>query len=276
MQEQTDLAPIADRRLLQALTELAIEAAGVVMAIKHEALAVRRKPDESPVTAADEAAEATILAGLARMLPAVPAVSEERAAPAVGLDSVFILVDPLDGTREFIAGRAEFTVNIAVVISGIPVAGVVAAPALGLLWRGARDQGAERLGFEAGNIGEPTAITTRRWPAANPIALVSRSHLDADSIAWLGRLPGIVRQPCGSSLKFCRLAEGAADIYPRLAPTCEWDVAAGHALLAAAGGTVLTRDGQSLRYGNAAGAFRLPAFVACGDAARATDLLAPP
>ena len=260
--------------LPQALTLLAVEASRAIVAVRH-AVAARSKPDGSPVTDADVAAEAIILEGLARLLPGVPVVAEESGASSGTLGGTFLLVDPLDGTREFVAGRDEFTVNIALIVEWRPAFGVLTAPALGTIWRGAQGVGAERLRFDADGVGAPTAVHTRAMPAQAPVAFASRSHLDPDTVALLGRMPGTVRHACGSALKFCRLAEGAGDFYPRLAPTSEWDVAAGHALLAAAGGAVLTPAGDALRYGNAKGRFILPAFIAWGDPAAAPTCLAP-
>ena len=258
----------SEPNLLPALTLLAVEAARAILAVRHAA-AARVKPDGSPVTDADVAAEGIILAGLARLLPGVPVVAEESGASSDALGGAFLMVDPLDGTREFVAGRDEFTVNIALIVERQPVLGVLAAPALGLLWRGAQGVGAERLRFDADGAGAPSAVRTRAMPANAPVAFASRSHLDPDTVALLERMPGSVRHACGSALKFCRLAEGAGDLYPRLAPTSEWDVAAGHALLAAAGGSVLTPAGEPLSYGNAQGRFIVPAFIAWGDPAAA-------
>jgi 3'(2'), 5'-bisphosphate nucleotidase len=264
--------------LLDALTDLAARAGAAILAVARADLATRAKPDQSPVTAADEAAEAVVLEGLSRLLPGVAVVSEESAggAPvsARAFPSVFLSVDPLDGTRELLAGRDEYTVNIALVADGVPVLGAIAAPARGLLWRGARGRGAERLRIAPGGAiaGEAVPIRSRRWPARDPVAVVSRSHLDPATSDLLGRFPGIGRRACGSALKFCELAEGSADIYPRLAPTSEWDVAAGHALLAAAGGLVMTPAGAPLLHGRAEDAFRIPAFIAVGDPAAVSRL----
>jgi 3'(2'), 5'-bisphosphate nucleotidase len=233
------------------------------------------------VTAADHAAETVILAGLARVLPGVAVVSEEAAgqAPPVSLTDSFILVDPLDGTRELLAGRDEFTVNVAIVIGGRPRLGLVSVPAQGLLWRGIEGQVAERLRLPAGAPAnaaqERVIIRTRPCPPSGLIVAVSRSHLDAATEALLARLPVAERRACGSAVKFCQLAEGAADFYPRLSPTCEWDVAAGHAVLAAAGGTVTKPDGTTLSYGGISENFRVPAFVAWGDPAAQARFGAP-
>ncbi|HET9903461.1 MAG TPA: 3'(2'),5'-bisphosphate nucleotidase CysQ [Xanthobacteraceae bacterium] len=251
-----------DERLLHALTGLAWEAADTILPLRHAALAVQEKADGSPVTRADAASEAILCEGLARLMPGVPVVSEERAeGQAWPKAESFVLLDPLDGTREFIAGRDEFTVNIGLIAGGVPAAGVVAAPARATAWRGIVGRGAERIGRTSAAV----SIATRKFPGAAAVALVSRSHLDAATQALLDRAGIAQRRPCGSALKFALLAEGAADIYPRLAPTRAWDVAAGHAVLAAAGGRVARANGAALRYGEAAG-FVVPDFLACGDA----------
>jgi len=270
--------PDVHGRLLDALTTIVSDAGAAILAARAGSLDARSKADHSPVTAADHAAEAVILAGLARVLPGVAVVSEEAAACALpaGLPDTFILVDPLDGTRELLAGRDEFTVNIAIVSKGRPQLGLVGAPAQGLIWRGIEGQGAERLQLPAGapasSARERTAIRTRPCPPSGLIVAVSRSHLDAGTEALLARLPVGERLACGSAVKFCQLAEGAADLYPRLSPTCEWDVAAGHAVLTAAGGAVTRPDGSKLNYGGIARDFRIPAFVAWGDPSAAARL----
>ncbi len=228
---------------------------------------VRIKADGSPVTAADEAAEAVIRDGLARLDPALPIISEEQAPhdrPCVG-SSTYFLVDPLDGTREFIAGRDEYTVNIALVSEGAPILGIITAPALGLIWRGIVGRGAERIAA-ATESSRPQAIRTRPRPAGEFIAVVSRSHLEARTQAFLDDFPQAKRVASGSAIKFCRLAEGVADLYPRLAPTRDWDVAAGHAIVTAAGGRVVAPDGTSLAYGTAD--LIIPGFLAWGDPAK--------
>jgi 3'(2'), 5'-bisphosphate nucleotidase len=270
--------PDVHGRLLNALTTIVSDAGAAILAARAGSLDARSKADHSPVTAADHAAEAVILAGLARVLPGVAVVSEEAAACALpaGLPDTFILVDPLDGTRELLAGRGEFTVNVAIVSKGRPQLGLVGAPAQGLIWRGIEGQGAERLKLPAGapasSARERTAIRTRPCPPSGLIVAVSRSHLDAGTEALLARLPVGERLTCGSAVKFCQLAEGAADLYPRLSPTCEWDVAAGHAVLTAAGGAVTRPDGSKLNYGGVAQDFRIPAFVAWGDPSAAARL----
>jgi len=259
----------ADAVLIDDLTSVVSRAAAAVLALRGARLDPRIKPDQSPVTAADEASEAIILDGVARLLPGLPVISEEsfaRTGPAApGPD--YVLVDPLDGTRELVAGRDEFTINVALMRSGTPILGIVAAPALGLIWRTASDRSAERLRLDPNSpftAPERTAVRTR--PASKSrtiVAAVSRSHLDPATEAYLQRFPNLSRIVCGSALKFCRLAEGAADVYPRLGPTYQWDVAAGHALLAAAGGAVTTPDGTPLSY--RPDAMLVPGFIAWGD-----------
>jgi 3'(2'), 5'-bisphosphate nucleotidase len=269
--------PPSDAALAEAFTAIAIEASLAILAVDFRSAGVRHKADKSPVTLADEAAHQAIVTRLHALLPNVPVVSEEACEAWRGRapGSEFILVDPLDGTAEFLAGRLEYTVNIALLRHGIPTIGVVAAPALGLIWRGAAGHGAARIRFspdhkEGSRQADP--IHTRRWPDRDPVAAVSRSHFDAMSAAFVARLGPTREISCGSALKFARLAEGAVDVYPRLAPTCEWDVAAGHALVAAAGGVVLAADRGPLRYGRSHVGFRIEGFTAWGDPAAAARL----
>lgn len=264
--------------LLDELTSIVSAAAAAIIAARAGSLDTRTKADLTPVTAADHAAEAVILEGLARLLPDTCVVSEEAVGRALPdrIPDRFVLVDPLDGTRELVAGRDEFTINLAIVDGGRPRLGIVAAPAQGLLWRGIEGSGAERLwlspGAPANAAQGRSIIRTRPAPRAGLVAAVSRSHLDPQTEALLARLPIAARHACGSALKFCQIAEGSADVYPRLSPTCEWDVAAGHAVLAAAGGVVTTPEGAPLRYGRIAENFRVPAFVAWGDPEAAVRL----
>ena len=257
--------------MLDELTLIASQAAAAILSIHASALNPRDKPDRSPVTAADEASEDVILKGLSRLLPGVPIVSEEatalRAPAAPG--ELFFLVDPLDGTREFIAGEIEYAVNIALIRNGLPIVGVIAAPAMGIIWRGVVGQDAERMRLKPGAAvaaaTERAVIRTRPRPRKGLLtAMTSRSHPEPHTSAYLDRMADVQRIVCGSSLKFCRIAEGAADVYPRLVSLSEWDVAAGHALVSAAGGIVTTIDGQALTYGHPN--FRLPPFVAWGEA----------
>ena len=252
------------------LSALIARACAEIGATSPTTVVRRLKPDQSPATAADEASETVILQGLTQILPKMPVVAEESASAAAPADltSSFVIVDPLDGTREFLAGRDEFTINLAIVTRGLPVAGIIAAPKQGQLWRGVIGHGAERLRLSDGSSGRADAISTRPWPDA-PVAAVSRSHMDASTDKFVSALGPITRVPCGSAIKFCHIAEGTADIYPRLATTCEWDVAAGHALVVAAGGLVTAPLGIPLTYGRAAENFRVPAFVAWGDPGKA-------
>lgn len=260
---------------LDALTDIVARAAAVTLATSFSSVAHRIKTDLTPVTAADEASEALIVAGLAELLPGVPVIAEEEAAAGRQPSSIepsFFVVDPLDGTREFLAGRDEFTVNLGIVTNGVPIAGLIAAPARGLLWRGIVGGIAERMTLRigAGQSGSlakaygPTPIHTRPAPQRLTVA-TSRSHLDENTEDFLARLPLAKRYLCGSSVKFCYLAQGEADIYPRLSPTREWDVAAGCAILAAAGGAVLRPQGGPLAFGRMAEKFLVPGFVAVGD-----------
>lgn len=261
-----------DQRIAEALTGIAIEASAAIRAFDCRDVTRRHKADQSLVTAADEAAQAVILQGLARALPGVAVVAEESAATNKQPGAEFVLVDPLDGTVEFLAGRDEYTVNIALVRNGTPAIGVVVAPALGVAWRGVPGR-AERLRFaEDGAQSKIETIMARGWPGA-PVAAVSRSHLDAATASFIKGLGEIETVAYGSALKFCRIAEGTVDIYPRLAPTSEWDVAAGHALVVAAGGAVMAPNGGPMLYGQGAVSFRVSGFLAWGDPAAVTRVI---
>jgi 3'(2'), 5'-bisphosphate nucleotidase len=256
--------------LLHALRRIARAAGALIMTHYGSNPAVRRKADASPVTAADEAAEAMIVDALAELTPGVPIVSEEAAAhghlPQIGRagDAArrFWLVDPLDGTREFLSGSGEFTVNIALIEGAAPRLGVVHVPPRDVSYFGtcaAADRSAWRQ--EGDRAAEP--ICARQQPADGAIVLASRSHGSAEALdAFLAthRVAGRVR--AGSSLKFCLIAEGVADLYPRFGRTMEWDTAAAHAVLAAAGGSVATLDGTELTYGKPG--FENPHFIARG------------
>jgi len=251
--------------LIEELTGIVVRAGAAILDARVRDLNTRSKADASPVTAADEASEAIILDGLARALPGVCVVSEEaRPRPDLASSQDFVLVDPLDGTRELVASRDEFCVNVAVVREGRPRLGIIAAPAFGLIWRTAASGGAERL--TPGKAAQ--LIRPRPWPGAGAIAAVSRSHLDAQTAAFLAaRLPATQQVASGSAIKLCRIAEGLADVYPRLAPVHQWDVAAGDAILTAAGGIVTTPTGGPLSYGLNAQGFLVPGFIAWGDPA---------
>ena len=251
--------------LLAEMIALAVRAGGLVMDHFDGAVTVSHKADASPVTAADRDAEALILAGLAALAPEIPVVAEEAASagrlPAVARR--FFLVDPLDGTREFIAGGTDFTVNIGLIEDGAPSLGVVYAPARAALFWGDVAAGtawrAEQPPHGAAAISMPIAV---RAPSAELCAVASKSHSTPATDAWLAAAGVGRRVSIGSSLKFVLVASGEADVYPRPAPTMEWDTAAGDAILRAAGGRVLDLDNHPLAYGKAH--FANPGFVATG------------
>jgi 3'(2'), 5'-bisphosphate nucleotidase len=258
--------------LAESLLPVALAAARVQMAYFTAGVAATTKADGTPVTAADSESEAVILAGLAQVAPGVAVVSEEAAAagriPAVGAS--FFLVDPLDGTKSFIRREPHFTINIGLIEDRSPVFGLVYAPAIEELYV---------------TLAPDRACTARLAPASEPVALsacalvplrtrvpdpnclsalVSHQHLDKATVRFLDRYRVVERRAVSSSLKFGLMARGEADLYPRAGPTSEWDTAAGHAVLLAAGGTVTTFDGAPLAYGKPG--FRNPGFVAWGRA----------
>jgi 3'(2'), 5'-bisphosphate nucleotidase len=254
--------------LIEPLTQLVIRAGAAIMSVNRSAMKVDGKLDGSPVTEADLAADHIIGEGLARLAPQIASLSEERVQLATPpyRDS-FFLIDPLDGTKEFVAGRDEFTVNLALVTEGTPLLGIVGAPALGLVWRGLVGRGAERLTVADMSVQATRPIRTRPCPPPGQpwTVAVSRSHGDASTDAFIGKRPGAVRVQLGSAVKFGRVAEGEVDIYPRLGPTSEWDVAAGHAVVTAAGGRVTDSKGAALRFGLGRENFIVPEFIAWGD-----------
>ena len=236
--------------------------------MRHYGCEATVKADGSPVTAADHEAEAIILAGLARLAPGVPVLAEEEAAAGRFPEhhDVYFCVDPVDGTREFLARNGEFTVNIALVVEGAPVFGVIYAPALGVLWQGHHT--AERMSIAPGArlshaVGRRT-IRTRKRPEAGAVGLVSRSHGDVQVEKWMRDAGVATQRMLGSSLKFCAIADGEADVTIRFASISEWDIAAGHAILVAAGGTVTTHRGTPLVYGRADTGYRSEPFLAVG------------
>jgi 3'(2'), 5'-bisphosphate nucleotidase len=248
--------------LLEAVSAIARQAGAVVMEVYATDFAVRGKEDASPVTQADERAEALIVPALAALLPGVPIVAEEAVAagrvPEIG--KRFWLVDPLDGTKEFISRNGEFTVNIALVEDGVPVLGVVLAPAISRLFAGAAGFGAH-VEDGAGR----RAIRCRAVPEAGLTVVASRSHGDAAALdAFLAGRKVASLASAGSSLKLCLVAAGEADLYPRLGRTMEWDIAAGHAVVRAAGGRVCLLDDTALTYGKPG--FDNPHFYAAGSA----------
>jgi len=249
-----------DHALLARLLEVAARAGEAILEVYAGAIEVRGKEDGSPVTLADERAEAIILAALTKLTPEIPVVSEEAAGQGriPGLAERFWLVDPLDGTREFIGRNGEFTVNIGLIEGGRPLAGVVLAPALGRAFAGARGQGAF-----AEERGVRRPIACRGVPAAGLTVVSSRSHGDEEALrTFLAGRPVAASAFAGSSLKFCLIAAGEADLYPRFGRTMEWDTAAGHAVVCAAGGSVRDLGGAELSYGKAG--FANPHFVVAG------------
>lgn len=251
---------IADAALLDACIVAARAAGAEILKLVAAGFEVETKGDASPVTVCDRAAEAIILAALADAAPGVPVVAEEECAAGRVPDcgDRFFLVDPLDGTKEFVRGGDDYTVNIGLIERGTPVLGVVYQPATGLLWAGLAGAGAWRE-----RDGNRVPITVRAPYAPPPVAVASKSHFSQNTADYLAA----VEAPddyvsVGSSLKFCIVAEGGADIYPRMSPTCEWDTAAGHAILLAAGGRVDGPDGAPLAYGKPG--FLNPGFCATG------------
>lgn len=254
---------------LLALADLALAAGREIMAIYASPVIARQKNDLTPVTEADEAAEKIILSGLKLLDPAIPVISEEAAAQGVipEVRERFYLVDPLDGTKEFLSRNGEFTVNIALIDKAMPVAGIVLAPALGRIFCGETGSGAFGAQIEAeadvAALGWQ-ALKARQVSAAGPIVVASRSHRDERTEAYLKCLKVQKIVSAGSSLKFCLLAAGEADLYPRFGRTMEWDTAAGHAVLRAAGGHVEVESGEPLTYGKASRGYDNPAFIARG------------
>jgi 3'(2'), 5'-bisphosphate nucleotidase len=260
------MAELSRAELLAAAIEIAHEAGKAIMVHYRDQPKARLKADSSPVTAADEEAESLIVEGLSRLTSAIPIVSEEAvaagAAPAIGGASdpsrKFWLVDPLDGTVEFLAGNGEFTVNIALIEGDRPVLGVVHIPALDTTYAA---DGPGRAFVR--RHGEQRSIAARVQPADGAIVLSSRSHGNDEALErYLASHEVQDRRIAGSALKFCLVAEGVADLYPRLGRTMEWDTAAGQAVLVAAGGSVATLDDRELRYGKPQ--FENPHFIARG------------
>jgi 3'(2'), 5'-bisphosphate nucleotidase len=254
--------------LLLGLLEIAQRAGQAIMSIYATDAKARLKDDNTPVTEADITAENIILAGLGELAPGVPVVSEESVAAGYvpALKDRFFLVDPLDGTREFLSRNGEFTVNIALIEKTLPAIGVVFAPALPRLFWAERGIGA----FEAaaipggGGISDARRLVAAAVPAHSLRVVASRSHRDSLTEDWIKNCDTGRLVFAGSSLKFCVIAAGEADVYPRFGRTMEWDTAAGHAVLLAAGGKVLADGERPLTYGKVEGGFANPAFIASG------------
>lgn len=253
-----------DEALRDGVIDIARRAAAAILAVYDGEFAVQHKDDRSPLTAADLAAHRCIVDGLQALTPGIPVLSEESRhadiAERRGWRRLWV-VDPLDGTREFVKRNGEFCINIALVEQGEAVFGLIQQPVTGLLWHGAPGRGAFR------REGEADRAIRARIPAASPLRVAaSRSHRDARTQALLDALPGSTVVGCGSALKFCRIAEGEIDLYPRFGPTSEWDTAAGQAILEAAGGAVLDPRGRPLRY-NQRDTLLNGDFIAVGDPA---------
>ncbi len=244
------------------LAEICELAGELILPLWKSGLAVSRKADASPVTEADQRGEALILKELARRFPGVPVISEEDASEFGTPDVIgprFFLVDPLDGTKAFVRGDPNFTVNIALVQDGRPVAGAVSAPPSGETWFTAGGGTCKRV-----NGGPAKPVHVRPWKAGEAVALTSHTMKTEEAEALAAQYGFTHRQAMDSSIKLCRIAEGAADIYPRHGPTMEWDIAAAQAVLEGAGGRVLTLEGEAFAYGKADLGFRNGWFVARG------------
>lgn len=263
--------PSSERAELARLFATLVVAAGALAmeALARPEIASRLKSDSSPVSEADERIEDYLLAELATALPGVPVIAEEAAArgETAAHGDAFLLIDPIDGTREFIARSPEFSVNLGLVVDGAPIVGAIFAPVPGRVWL-AGAQGhvcSVAPGATLPHSQDWGALHARRRPSQGLTALVSKSHLQKETLDFLAGLPVAARVPMGSSIKFCHIAEGAADVYPRFGRTMEWDTAAGDAILRAAGGAVLDLSGAPLLYGKAAEHYRNGPFVAWGD-----------
>ena len=257
---------MTDPELLELAAGLARRAAAAILAIRRAGFVVDRKSDESPVTEADRVAEALIVEGLRAAAPHIPVVAEEEVAAGIvtAAAPAFWLVDPLDGTRDFAKGRDEYAVCIGLVRAGQAVLGALALPATGEVFGGLLGAGAwKEDGVQGGGPRRP--IRVRAVPPEGLTVLASRQYADDPRLGpFLAGRPVAARRSMSSALKFCRVAEGAADLYPRFGPTMEWDSAAGQAVVEAAGGAVTLVDGSPLRYGKPG--WRNPDFVCHGGA----------
>jgi 3'(2'), 5'-bisphosphate nucleotidase len=254
------------------LAEAARQGAAVLLRMRH-ARDVKVKADGSPVCSADLAADHAAKDALKRLLPGFPVVSEESAdevAPA----SIFILLDPLDGTREFLADGDSYCVAIAIIREGRPIAGAIAAPQLGRLWYSGTEAFSQKLGPDCEPVGAALPATVRPLPSDGPVTLVSRFHGDALSDRVAAAMASRTTMPVSSAVKFGLIASGEADLHIRAGQTMEWDIAAGDAILAAAGGVVLTLDGSEPVYGRSERGFRNPPFLAASSEALARRALA--
>jgi 3'(2'), 5'-bisphosphate nucleotidase len=256
---------VIEKNLREEVIVLAQDAAAAILGIYDSEFAVEHKDDDSPLTAADLAAHRCIIEGLSRITPDIPVLSEESAHE---IDAALRrswtrlwLVDPLDGTREFVKRNGEFTVNIALIEDGVAVFGVVQAPVTGVVWHGGATLGAFRR-----EHGSSDTVLHVRTPATAPLRVAaSRSHRDARTQAFIDRMGEAEPVGLGSSLKFCRIADGGLDVYPRFGPTSEWDTAAGQCVLEGAGGALLDPQGRPFRYNQRSGVLNGD-FIALGDA----------
>ncbi|MDP3257656.1 MAG: 3'(2'),5'-bisphosphate nucleotidase CysQ [Bosea sp. (in: a-proteobacteria)] len=264
---------LADRDDLARRLAEAARLAGAALLAKRAARDVTIKADGSPVCSADMAADHTAKKALARLMPGIPVVSEESVAD-VAPAALFILLDPLDGTREFLAGGDSYCVAIALIQGDRPVAGAIAAPATGRLWFAGVEAFAQQTSPDGALLGPARQITVRRMPDEGPTTLVSRFHGDALSDGVAHALHSANSRPMSSAVKFGLIAAGEADLHIRGGQTMEWDIAAGDCILCAAGGVVLTLDGQVPRYGRVERGYRNPPFVAASSEALARRALA--
>ena len=254
--------------LVSPILDTMLEAGAVVMEVYHSDFEVYGKADQSPVTEADRRGEDIITAALLKLAPHIPVVGEEAKSEGKCPDisgGTFWLVDPLDGTKEFVKKGNDFTVNIGLIQDGVPVMGFVFAPAINTMYWGIKGEGAWMADEKNGELVDKRAIKCRTADKDNLVIVASKSHRSADLEAYLEHFPGADNVSIGSSLKLCLLATGEADLYPRLGPTCEWDTAAAHAVLLAAGGTVEVTGGTPLKYAKNLTTFLNPWFLCRAD-----------
>ncbi len=273
------MATMTDPQSLKALApeliQTTLDAGKVVMGVYNSDFEVFGKADQSPVTEADRRGEDIITAALQEIAPDIPIVGEEAKSEGHCPDisgGLFWLVDPLDGTKEFVKKGSDFTVNIGLIKDGVPIAGFVLAPAMNKLYWGIRGAGAWTANTDNGEVKDQKPIAARATDPDKLIIVASKSHRSPELEAWLAHFPGAEHVSIGSSLKLCLLATGEADLYPRLGPTCEWDTAAAHAVLLAAGGSVEVNEGSPLIYSKDLRTFLNPWFLCRAD----TSFAVPP
>ncbi len=269
--------PAIDREFVEGVVETAFRAGQAAMRIYATDFAVSYKDDQSPVTAADHASEAVILGGLAELAPGIPVIAEESVSEGRMPETsrYFFLVDPLDGTREFMKKNGEFTINIALIEAGVPKFGLIYAPALSKLYLTLSPEEAVSAMLPS-NLSylKPGSLNWQPMRTRTPVpgaltCVVSRSHQTGETEAFMQSKGIVETKRIGSSLKFCLVAAGEADVYPRLGPTWEWDTAAGHAIVNAAGGCVLLQTGEPLIYGKRSDRYLNPGFIVWGKAGAA-------